>query len=285
MALPFILYHNLMDETGATLTASSTASGYDVNNLKDRNSFTYWKSTGGASEWIKIDLGGVSTLYPDAFGMTGHNLYTQTAGLTFEYSDDDISYATGAYSLAITPAKMRTDSTMVSALVTTGGTWTSGHRYWRVSFSGCDAAIQIGAFCIGRRLDLYTYMDEGFDPTSIQLVSRQARSRGGTYVGQVVDHVKQTVKLDVGPAGYATSWMDEDSDTLPSWGQFMHRYWSKGRPFWFRWGGELEGTATRWMRGWYCSPPAGAKSAAPFVSSTTRTWKFEFDVMADQYGI
>lgn len=288
MAVPFILYDNLMDDSGVTLTASSTETGYDVNNLKDRLLYTYWKSTGGATEWVKLDFGGTTTRYADTIAIAGHNLQTVTSEWTVQYSDDDLSYSPASTSYYPQHTHIPADGiTLVRSLppsFTTGAS--SGHRYWKITFAFCDAAVQVATILLGRRLDFTEYMDVGFDPDALTLQNRVNRSRGGTFVGQVVDHVQQRVKLKVGQAGFATSFLDSTSTTVPSWNDFVRNCWSKGRPFVFQWTGDQPDlVSSRWRHGWYAVPAAGNKIGAPYLSSARRSWTFEMDVLAEKFGV
>lgn len=47
---PILLYDNILERSTTTLTASDTADGYNVENVKDRMLFTRWKS-GTATRW------------------------------------------------------------------------------------------------------------------------------------------------------------------------------------------------------------------------------------------
>ena len=282
MALPFILYANLADATGATLTASSTASGYDVNNLKDRNPATFWKSTGSATEWIKVDLGAASSRYVDAIGITGHNLWTQTvSGVTIEWSTDDVTYSSvGVFSFSQAPMDLMGDRTYLQG----GSNSVAGTpRYWRFTFTSCDGPIQIACLCAGEKLELPEYMDHGFDIDALTLSSRWHQSRGGLYVGGVVEHVKQHIDLKFGPAALARTWFETTG--TPSWDDFIRNYWARGKPFWFKWGGESTSIATNSVprSGWYCWPSANAKSMSPFSTGVRREWKFGFEALAEGY--
>jgi hypothetical protein len=283
MAVPFILYANLADATGAVLTASSTATGYDVNNLKDRNPATFWKSTGGATEWIKIDMGAASSRYIDAIGITSHNLFTQTiSGITLEWSTDDVTYSSvGVFSFSQAPMDLRGDRTWLQ-----GGTNSVAGtpRYWRITFSSCDAAIQIACLCAGEKLAFTEYMDQGFDPDSISLANRFHQSRGGQYVGGVVEYAKQHIELKFGPAGLSTTAFFDTYGT-PSWDDFIRTTWARGKPFWFKWGGEPTSIATNSVTrsGWYCWPAANAKTSSPYQTSVRRGWKFGFEALAEGY--
>ena len=279
MAAPIILYHNLMDEPGATLTASSTATGYDVNHVKDRLSFTYWKSVTYTNEWIKIDLGATSSVYANAIAITGHNLYTTNADYAVQYSTDDVTYSPAVVNPYPQEGHIFSDApTLVTSVDWSAG---SGSRYWKIRFDFGDSAIQIGSICLGRKLELPERMDQGFDPDALQLALMQSRSRGGTFVGNVAGHVKQRVKLKFGPAGLSRSSFHDATGT-PSVQDFLRNYWAKGKPFWFKWGGEPTAD-THYRHGYYCHPPADAKSTMPMITSTRRGWGFEFDVHAEGF--
>ena len=281
MSAPLILYDNLADDTGAILTASSTAAGYDVNNVKDRKLFTSWKSTGGATEWIKIDMGAASTRYVDSFAISAHNL--KSAGnitIAVGYSDDDVTYS-DIYPAA-TPYHMVRNQTMVWDQITWSSS-TNGHRYWRMQFTDCTSAIQIGAICVGRALVFPDYMQDGFDPDSFSLVNRNHRARGGQLVGAITEYVSQHIELKIGPDLYGANWYDVVG--APSWDDFIRNHWSKAKPFWFRSG--LESTSVAGGQssisrfGWYCWAGDKSKSASPYKSSKYRAWKFGMEALVE----
>ena len=83
-----ILYDNILGNT--VLTASSTASEYDVDNLKDWKVYTQWKPNTTGSHTITVDCG--SAKAANAMGIIGHNLYsTGSTTVLVEYSEMEIS--------------------------------------------------------------------------------------------------------------------------------------------------------------------------------------------------
>lgn len=77
--------------TGATLTASSTQSGFPVSNLLDGDDTTYWRSASGDNqgEWIDIDFGGSPKFLDRLYGTYPEGDVTITPyGVKLLYSDD-----------------------------------------------------------------------------------------------------------------------------------------------------------------------------------------------------
>ena len=74
-----------------TLSATGTASGYDVNNILDRRPFTKWRAAADGTNYINIDHGG------PAYGTSGcaifgHNFHTVNAVVTLEYYDLGVTW-------------------------------------------------------------------------------------------------------------------------------------------------------------------------------------------------
>jgi len=75
---PIFLYENKL--IGATLSASETAAGYDVNNLADYRTYTRWKANSSGTKTITITLG--SSLPATGIGIVGHNLNGGSISIT-----------------------------------------------------------------------------------------------------------------------------------------------------------------------------------------------------------
>lgn len=274
---PFILYDALQDR-GATITATSTETGYSTDNLKNRVWDERWRSTGPASvERLTFDLGASVTSTVTAIAISGHNFSesmtnTPTSQLDVEHSTDGTTWTDG-----FTPSPQPGEHDRTYLATVTGGMATTARRYVRINFRNLTAALDIGAIAIGKRLDFTESMAQGFDPDSLALKFRQFRARGGNFVGGIAEHVKQMGALKFGPAGLSAP--DFHNVTgLPSWNDFLRVCWSKGRPFWFAWDILQQPDDM-----WFCLPPDNAKSSAPFITQTRRGWKFDFDVVAEGY--
>lgn len=138
MATPFILYNNIY-ETG-TVTATSEASGYDVENIIDWRTYIRWKATSTSLQSIFLDYG--SSVSSDALGIAGHNLagatiFVQTSS-NGSWSGEQVTRDT------FTPTD---DSVICRSFASVSS------RYWRIFISGAITTPEIGVLCLGSRLD------------------------------------------------------------------------------------------------------------------------------------
>ena len=85
------LHNNLALAEGAVWTASTQASGFPVNNLKNRRRRQIWRATTAVSgQWVKVHLGSGSH-FVKTVGVTGFNLIPG-AIIHVEASTNDITY-------------------------------------------------------------------------------------------------------------------------------------------------------------------------------------------------
>jgi hypothetical protein len=281
---PILLAHSILDD--GTVTASTTASGHHAENMKDRMLFTKWRSDGSATQVIDIDMGAGNTAACTALAMSGHNFRSQTVGgMTVYQSADGSSYtAVGAISPAWLTAATN-DRTFMFHWGTAGGSGgsaytVSANRYWRVTMNGCDAAIEIGALALGVAVEFPEYMALGYDPLSLSLKSKQARSRDGSFLGSVVEHVSQRIELKFSDNGLvSTSFFGATGDG--SWDQFLRTVWSHGKPFWFSPTLGYDGTVGSFGNGHYCFPSASEKHGSGYITGTQRNLKFGFDTLCE----
>lgn len=122
---PIIMYESMLND--CIPTATSTATDYDVLNLRDLRLFTYWKATGTTDpQYITCDVGSGNTKAADSLAIIGHNLNAAGASVTLQCSTDDF-VSDIDYILAKLPS---TDGVLLSeALVVPNGdveVWSDG---------------------------------------------------------------------------------------------------------------------------------------------------------------
>lgn len=146
-------YTNRLQESTATITASTEASGYEKENAYDGNLWDWWKGTAAGTHTLIVDLG--SSKAADYFGCAGHTIADNSGNIRLFYSDTGTSGPwTGCFT-AITP----TDSSVIfksfSSLT---------KRYWKIEIVDSGSPSQIGYVSFGPRLDLPYDMMPGFVP-------------------------------------------------------------------------------------------------------------------------
>lgn len=130
MPFPELLYDNrLLD---GTITASSTATGYDARNLTDLRAFTYWRSASGTPHTLTIDCGSAKSA--DTLAVALHNLFSRSASVEVRGSTDNFAASNVSVMAAFTPAS---DNLIYQHFTATS------FRYWRIIFTGLDVFVAI----------------------------------------------------------------------------------------------------------------------------------------------
>jgi hypothetical protein len=111
------------------LTASSTASGYDVANVLDRFEGTYWRAANTNDQFLNWDAGEGNLYTSDFFSLAGHNLFTIRALVKLQYSHDNVKFydCFDAYLPSDDKAKVKEFSSITA-------------RFWRVSIAPADSS-------------------------------------------------------------------------------------------------------------------------------------------------
>lgn len=165
---PFLLHKNVFEY--GTITATDTASGYDVNNIIDGRAYTKWKAASAGTKYLTVsgvldyhdydpvylttdtgeeletDTGLSLEIGPgivNALGITGHNLGTARAGISVESSDD-----AGATWEEELPVFYPSSDKTILVLITS-----YRRAYHRVKIVSPTIAPEIGVLCLGARLD------------------------------------------------------------------------------------------------------------------------------------
>ena len=181
MAVPFILYDNIFES--GTLSASSEASGFDVENVIDWRTYIRWEATAASSQVVTCDFG--SPVSCDALGISGHNL--SGAELAVHSSDTGSFSGEEVVRLALftQPDNLPVCKSFTSASA----------RYWRLAISSPSITPEIGVLCIGPRLDFpknpnrpLSFVDESMEATS-------RRSKNGHILGATTYYRPYTTVL------------------------------------------------------------------------------------------
>lgn len=169
--LPIILYTNKL--LTATLTASGTYAGYDVQNILDQRTSTYWKAAAaGSANYIRGQWGSAQAV--NCVGICSHNLFTVGATIYVEHSDNGTNWTQAA---TLTPV-----SDELILLSFTSATKT----YWRLKIANSSGIPQIAVLFFGIAVEFeyppegpIAILDEGINAESNQ-------SEKGNLLGSVV---------------------------------------------------------------------------------------------------
>jgi len=218
------LYINILRTTGAVLAASSTESGYSVNDICDYRAWKVWKSgTLVTGITIDIDLGS-DIGSADTIGLVNHNITSE--GGTVELRADTSAGAnppTTVRQAAYTPTYGEVDLQQFSTA--------SNLRRWRIVLAkGGNFANKpyIGELFLGLRTTLTEYMDPGLDPFLRQVDASVVQSHGGQYLGAVLRAKSHRFNLAFGDMGANRTAFTSDLNT------FIDSHLMLRRPFIFQ---------------------------------------------------
>lgn len=196
-------WDNIFGISGGTLTATSTATGYDVANIHNGLEINGWKATSTTGQLIKIDTYSVDTAADAIIIGAGHNLATIGAAVTLSKS------TTGAWSgEQVTVATL----TVVAGAILKEFAQTTS-RYWGLWIDGTPSAaaeIQTAMLCAKTELD---YASTSFDPHGQTIQADVNITQGGYCSGIHTRYTEREMSLnfnDADSALYAkiTAWRD-----------------------------------------------------------------------------
>lgn len=211
VGLPKILYDSRFND--GTPSASSTATGFNVLNLRDMRPYSFWKPTSSTYSLIKVDAGAVKTA--DYAALYAHNL-ASCGGTVRVLADDNLALTSPELLASQTP-------TTNDPIVLTFNT--ASYRYWALEFY-TTAAPTIGIALVGNALTLPRRHTLGFDPITRSVKAQTNRSVAGWPLGRVVsfEEWRQQISIDV------VSWTFLRNSWLPAW-----EAWLRAEPFLYAW--------------------------------------------------
>lgn len=207
MALPVILWSNILRNSGATVTASSTETGnFAVGNLSDFFSWSVWKS-GTLTTGITIDIDvGSDTGSADTIGLVNHNITSEVG--TIELRADTAAGPnppTTVRQAAYTPTYGDVDLKTF--------TLASNLRRWRLVLAkGGNFANKpfIGELFLGMRMTLPEYLSPDIDPFLKSTEAAGEFTEGGQYAGATVRGRTHPFTLAISDVGAARSFHTSD---------------------------------------------------------------------------
>lgn len=205
MAAPVIGYRNILRNTGAILTASSTETGFAVADLKDHRAFKIWKSGVTTSPiTVDIDLGVSGSVDADYIALVNHNGVAN--GATYKLYGDTVTPPTNVVVGAYSPVS---DAVEYKPFTAPGA-----KRYWRLEIAKASPPFPakpfIGEFLLGLRITMPEFLDPSVDPFTRQVEVASQRSEGGHYLGALLRGVRRRAQLTFGDAGIARSFYTSD---------------------------------------------------------------------------
>jgi len=166
MSKHLFLYDNLLDS--ATLTASSAATGFPANNLKNPFRTKYWKTAGATAGTATLVINHGSAKVVNAIALTGYPDWAAAPGtLKMEYGDDGVTYAEHDDLTWVAPTTPGGNKGTIIAKVTA-----QNHQYNRLSVVNAPGDWQLGRLFVGSYFEPARdygrgYEEEVVDPSLI----------------------------------------------------------------------------------------------------------------------
>ena len=191
-------YKNLFTTTGATVTASTEATGYAKENAYDGFGYDWWKPTATGDSWLKVAFAAAKDA--DYMAIWGHDLSDHSSSIKPQYSSDDISWSDA--DTVVSPSDNNTlyfDFTSVSA------------KYWRVLVNSAATLPAIAGVQIGESLTFEKNAEIGFAPSTIApvITTKTALSETGVFIGgrKLSEGIKGNINLtNVDPVWVRSTW-------------------------------------------------------------------------------
>lgn len=173
MATAELLYSNIIE--GATITASSTASGTSALHLPDWRPWLLWKAGAGGEFTITVDCGSAKTA--NTLALVAHNLGTLDAQVTVETSTDNFATVT---TLVMPRYYPHDDKIIYRHFPQTTA------RYWRIHGYVASGAAFIGLAVLGQRLEMDQPTAGDYAPGIEDLQGEVNISQGGHMIGSTM---------------------------------------------------------------------------------------------------
>lgn len=215
MTLPTILYDNRLAD--AVPLASSTAPGFEVANLLDWYTFTYWRPATLPAD-VTVDSGTAKA--SDYALLWGHDLGTQGATLEVRGSSDNFA-GSNVLLASATPADDRPLALHYAS---------QSFRYTRLGLTGAGGAPTIAIAAIGAKLDIPASLRPPFDPVGRRPMGRTSRSVTGNPLARAI--LWQEWKASLRFQYLSWDWLR--AVWLPAWETHL-----KNTPFVFSWNRDL----------------------------------------------
>lgn len=209
---PVILYDNRFNDAAPTATA--TAAGFDVLNIRDGRAYTFWQGPAAGTHYITVNCGAAKAA--DALGIIGHNLKTAGATVTVESSPDNAVWTprTGAYAPTNDRAFMQTFVKIYA-------------QYWRLKIVSTLAAPRLAVAMIGARLEFPWPPDTPYIPYTERVETDSKRGKSGNLLGSVVRY--KPIEVNARFSNFEREWVFDDYQT------FWDSHASEMKQFFYAW--------------------------------------------------
>ncbi len=212
MALPIILYDNRFID--GTPVATDTAPGYDVLNIRDFRTYTWWKAASAGTKYITVDCGIAKPA--DCLAVIGHNLYTANATVSVESSPDNTTWTERL--AGFTPPS---DKAFLKVFTS------ASERFWRLKIVTTSMPPQIAVAMLGVRLTFPYPPDTPYIPYSESVEMDVSRGKTGSILGSVIKF--KSIEINARFSNLPRSWVM--NNIMPFWDGHA----SALKPFFYAW--------------------------------------------------
>lgn len=185
----FIGYNNLV-KSGAIISTSGDAVGYEKENAQSWKTSTWWKADDDFQSQLIIDMG--TAVDVDWFGIAGHDIAANSSNYYIDYS------LTGAFlgeEVLIKGTTTPTEDVTIFENITLVNA-----RYFRFVFNVSDVgtAAHIGNLFLGEALQLERGMPQGFSPANLNRKRNilNNKSNSGNFLGRIIKHEGAEIKIN-----------------------------------------------------------------------------------------
>lgn len=244
---PLLLYDSVF-ESGTVTVSSETTDGAGLNAIED-TTFDEWLAS-SATAYLSVDYG--SDVFVDCIGVAAHDLFTQSATISVEYSNNNVDWTS---IWTVTPSD---NSTIIGIFTLTKA------RYWRVAVTSGPASI--GVIRLGRRLVIPTGVLSGHvginHAKRVDVLSNMSLT--GQFIGTKVVRRGADATIDFGLL--ETDYVDSDVSDFES-------HYNDGRPFFYA------GSLSKYPNDiGFCKRPSGASEIRPSYEENGLMMPVAFDV-------
>lgn len=169
-------------------TGTVTTDGTDEENAFDWNTTDVWTSPATATAFLRVDMG--SEVPADYVGISGHTIFSQTGAIQVQYGPDGSAWTDALSPTTVTPSD---DGCIFLPFASVSARW------WRILFSGLDAAITVAVASLGPRLLLQRGMQAGYTPPDLSRadVIRNSITEGGNFAGRTIARTGAPGSIDL----------------------------------------------------------------------------------------
>ena len=210
-AKPAILHDNRFAD-GAPVASDTAAGNFDVANLTDWLSFTWWKPASMPAT-ATVDAGAAKSV--NYWAVWGHDLGSQGATIELRKSNDNF-----AVNDVLVDSYTPPDDEPFARYVTT-----ADEQSWRIRVTGASAP-SLAIVAAGSLFEFPEYLEQDFDPVGREPHGRFNRSVKGQALGRETDFEAWSQQLYF--RRVTRSWVR--NSFLPAWQAHL-----RGSPFIFAW--------------------------------------------------